>query len=57
MYWTDYSVSLERVMKMKRFQVNTPRAKAAQQEELRKEGETGAVSGTTCCRMKQKCPN
>lgn len=23
-YWTDYSVSLERVMEMKRFQVNTP---------------------------------
>lgn len=24
MYWTDNSVSLERVMEMKRFQVNTP---------------------------------
>lgn len=30
-------------------------AKAAQSEELRREGETGAVSGTACCRRKQQC--
>lgn len=57
MYWTDCSVSLERVMKMKRFQVNTPHVKAAQQEELKKEGEMGAVSRTTCYRMNRNCPN
>lgn len=54
MYWTDYSVSLERVMEMKRFQVNT-REKGAQQEELRRGGRDGAVNGTKCCRTKLIC--
>lgn len=37
MYWTDTSVTLERLMEMKRFQVNKT---AAQQELLRKGGDT-----------------
>lgn len=36
-YWTDSSVTLERLMEMKRFQVNRT---AAQQELLREEGGT-----------------
>lgn len=36
-YWTDTSVTLERLMEMKRFQVNKT---AAQQELLRKGGDT-----------------
>lgn len=43
MYWTDNSVSLERVMEMKRFQVTAPMER---QELPRKEGEMGAVNGT-----------
>lgn len=37
MYWTDGAVSLERLMEMKRFQVNKM---AAQQELLRDKGDT-----------------
>lgn len=36
-YWTDGAVSLERLMEMKRFQVNKM---ASQQELLRDEGDT-----------------
>lgn len=52
-YWTDYSVSLERVMEMKRFQVK-PLCEGCQGESSG--GRQGAGSGTTRCRMEQKCP-
>lgn len=55
MYWTDCSVSLERVMEMKRFQVSSPWRGGAQQEELRTGGRDGAVSGTKRCRTKPIC--
>lgn len=41
MYWTDNSVSLERVLEMKRFQVTAP---VERQELPRKEGEMGLLT-------------